>query len=181
MGTAIKQHFNSAFVALSADGTADLVMLNDELAERSHHNPRRPLQPIEPSPLRQVMHIRIFWNETQSHVIREASLSNASIEWTLFGNTRAPSADLLRYTGAGYARLDPHATGGRQMRIDLRQIRLQAALVQGGLRDALGPTTINGIVYAKHDDAQVSEILKLLNDQSAHEGSATSVPMSLRP
>ena len=149
---AVVQEFNQAYIGLGQSGDYEIVLL-DNAADWNVRAPRKgkPIQPASLEPVRQVMHIRMFWRPISGTTNNPAAI-NSSIEWHVFGSEE--SDDVIVYEGAGYVVVDG---SGPRMTVDIRDGQLAPKSQSGRLQDPIGRAHISGEFSAIHNEGHVQD------------------------
>ena len=159
------QAFNQAYVTDSGSGEYDIVLVESpgELPPRRLKN--RPLQPMPLAPLRQVMHIHVYWRGLSGIQSNPAAV-NASIDWYILG--AGGGGDLVLYEGAGYVLVD---SAGERRDVEIKDAELRAKLMRGNILDPLGHARFYGAATARMNDARVKDTLAQMREQISQEDS----------
>jgi hypothetical protein len=158
------QDFPAAFISSNKAGEYDVVLLNDDLHGKRPRASKKPLQPIGATPLTQALKIHIFWRPVSGVMLHESSVTNAIIDWYVFGSRDGRHVDLLHYQGAGFVVINPRGNSASVTINDGQVIPTQSI---GNIKDPVGKSTINGMIYAIRNDQRVKEILSTLADETA--------------
>src|SRR5690242_11338119 len=73
------QEFQQAFVSSPAEGEYNIVMLDDGMQGASAG--KGPLTPVAAAPLRQAMHIHLYWRPLPGYTQGNPAADNAVIQW----------------------------------------------------------------------------------------------------
>jgi hypothetical protein len=157
------QSFNQAYITDSGSGEYDIVLVEapGELPPMRRKN--RPLLPMPLVPLRQVMHIHVYWHAPIGIKSNPAAV-NASIDWYIFG--AGGGGDLVLYEGAGLVLVD---TEGERRDVDINDGELKAKLLRGNIIDPLGHARFYGSATARMNDARVKDTLAQMREQVRQE------------
>jgi len=161
-GNAYLGDFPTAFIGNAHDGEYDVVMISDDPSDHADSG-NGPLQPVIDQPLRQAICIHILWRPSYGAMAKEASITNAIIDWYVFGNSDERNPKVIHYGGAGFVRVYPKEETAK---IDIRDGQVQPKLRRGDMRDPLGPAVIAGSFRAIHDDHRVQELLFRIRQQA---------------
>jgi hypothetical protein len=153
------QAFNQAYITDSGSGEYDIVLVESpgELPPLRRKN--RPLLPMPLAPLRQVMHIHVYWHALTGVKSNPAAV-NASIDWYILG--AGGGGDLVLYEGAGFVTVD---NDGDRRDVQIRDGELRAKLMRGNILDPLGHARFYGAATARMNDARVKDTLVQMREQ----------------
>jgi hypothetical protein len=161
------ENFSRAYLSSPHEGEYDIMLIDDDLP--SHHDDGHgPLQPVSHGLLRQVMHIHVLWRPQGGASARESSVTNALVDWYVFGDRGEGHDDMQHYGGAGFVRL--YNKEGAST-VDIRGCQLQPRISRGAMRDPIGPALLEGRVFAVHDDQRVYDLLAQMQDQAGEHRS----------
>lgn len=138
------QDFASAHAAELPDGSVHLVLLDDGLGNPPESN-GSPVASSNRIPLRQVVHIRLFWNTTNSAPRGDPSATNAAIDWYLTEAGDGNSANMIHYHGAGWVTFESDKDG---VSASIKSASLSPAEVRGTMKDPVGACVLNGTFKA---------------------------------
>ena len=161
-GRTLTQEFQQAYVGSPKAGEYDIIFV-DNGADWNYRKPKRnrPLEPTPLSPVRQVMHIHLYWRPLAGTTKNPAAI-NAVIDWYVLGPDG--SNDLLVYSGAGLVSV----TGGRDFpTVTIREGRLHPKSGRGEMADPVGVATVTGVVKAERDESKVRETLAEMQETAA--------------
>jgi hypothetical protein len=153
------QAFNQAYVTDSGSGEYDIVLVESPGELPPRHPKNRPLVPMPLAPLRQVMHIHVYWH-APSGVKDNPAAVNASIDWYILG--AGGGGDLVLYEGAGFVLVD---TEGERRDVEIKDGELRAKLLRGNIVDPLGHARFYGSATARMNDARVKDTLGQMQEQ----------------
>jgi hypothetical protein len=159
----VYETFPGAYITSTRDGEYDLVLIKDTLRSATAGNRKGPLQPVTQPPLQQAVCIHIFWKPTHGAMIRESSITNAIVDWYVFGPERR-RPDMLHYTGAAFVKLDSKANVAY---IVIGDGDIAPAQIRGNLKDPVGPARLTGEITAFRNDGRVREVLDSIKDRIA--------------
>ena len=155
--------FPSAYLANTAVGEYDIVMINDSL--HSDSSPvKGPLQPTIASPVTQALKLHVFWRPESSVMLREATVTNAIIDYYVLGNPDGRTSDFLHYQGAAFVTLN---FGPKVASLTIKDGEIELARRMGNMVDPIGHSLINGSMTAVRNDRRAEEILANLQRQAA--------------
>src|SRR2546421_9421092 len=99
------------------------------------------------APLRQVMHIHVYWHAL-SGVKSNPAAVNASIDWYILG--AGGGGDLVLYEGDGFVLVDSE---GERRDVEIKDGELRAQLVRGDIVGPLGHARCYGSATVRGEDA----------------------------
>ena len=146
----------------SGGGEYDIVLVESP-GELPPKTKNRPLVPMPLAPLRQVMHIHVYWHGP-SGVKDNPAAVNASIDWYILG--AGGGGDLVLYEGAGFVLVD---TEGERRDVEIKDGELRAKLLRGNIVDPLGHARFYGSATARMNDARVKDTLAQMQEQIRQE------------
>jgi hypothetical protein len=175
------QNFNQAYISSSAEGQYDVVLINDPASERksakpkgwkewalqwpgSASNPGKPLEPLTAAALRQVVHLRVFWQAAGGSVAKDGVVTNAAIDWYVIAREESDRPEVLHYQGAGYVVLDE---GRRATSVEIRDGSVRRTAAASELRDPVGPAQFRGTARAQRNTPVVRATIEELRAQAA--------------
>jgi len=157
------QTFNQAYITDSGSGEYDLVLVETPGEQPPIRRKNRPLLPMPLAPLRQVMHIHVYWHAL-SGVKSNPAAVNASIDWYILG--AGGGGDLVLYEGAGLVLVDSE---GERREVEIKEGELRAKLLRGNILDPLGHARFWGSATARMNDARVKDTLAQMREQIRQE------------
>jgi hypothetical protein len=160
----VSESFPGAYISSTKDGEYDLVLVKDTLRATRAKEKKGPLQPVTQPPLQQAVCFHIFWKPTHGAMIRESSVTNAIVDWYVFGPEYQAKPDMLHYTGAAFVKLD---SKGNITWVTIGDGDIAPAQSRGNLKDPVGPARISGDIIAMHNDGRVRELLQSIKDRIA--------------
>ena len=119
----------------------------------------RPLLPMPLAPLRQVMHIHVYWHAMAGIKSNPAAV-NASIGWYILG--AGGGGDMVLYEGAGFVEVD---SSGERRDVEINDGELRAKVMRGNIVDPLGHARFTGSATARMNDARVKDTLAQMREQ----------------
>jgi len=157
------QAFNQAYITDSGSGEYDIVLVETpgELPPLRRKN--RPLQPMPLAPLRQLMHVHVYWHALSGIKSNPAAV-NASIDWYILG--AGGGGDLVLYEGAGFVLVEG---SGERLNVDIKDGELRTKLMRGNILDPLGHARFYGAATARMNDARVKDTLAQMREQIRQE------------
>ena len=157
------QTFNQAYITDSGSGEYDIVLVETPGEQPPIRRKNRPLLPMPLAPLRQVMHIHVYWHAL-SGVKSNPAAVNASIDWYILG--AGGGGDLVLYEGAGLVLVDSE---GERREVEIKDGELRAKLLRGNILDPLGHARFWGSATARMNDARVKDTLAQMREQIRQE------------
>ncbi|MEO6436971.1 MAG: hypothetical protein ABIP55_14595 [Tepidisphaeraceae bacterium] len=157
------QTFSQAFASHTEDGTHEFILVADDAIRSAPKETGGPLQPVEKTPLRQVVYIRVLWQPLTG--IEPGVGTNASIDWFVFGDTAGSGNDMLEYQGTAMARIDVGGKGATK--VTLREGTLKPRAARGTLTDPIGVGRLSGTFTAVNNPARVQELLAAARARTA--------------
>jgi hypothetical protein len=140
------QGFADAYLSHNANGDLDVVLIDSATAAALAGRQ-------SDVPVHQILHLRVLWQPERDLKVTDAAASNASVHWYVMGgNPRG----MLEYTGTAFV--------STQSFSDLFRVHVQNAEVHPlpttcGLCDPVGPSKLEGAVFAHEDARIVNELL----------------------
>ena len=162
-GSTFSQPFTAAYCSRDRAGDTDVVLV-DRAAEESLAGHQSS------APVRQVMHIRIFWQPMHDTRPDHPSASNATIHWYVLGNTADRSADVLEYAGTAFVTMDESEKGTE---LTIGNASVQPVACRGELCDPVGPTAVAGTIHAGNNVRRVRQALADVRTVIAEANSLT--------
>jgi hypothetical protein len=163
----LMQRFAEGYGTQSADGVYDIVLVSE--GTRSTGVSSRPgavLVPGHGSPVRQVVHLRVFWRPVRGARANSPAATNTVIHWYLTGEGADGKADFLQYDGHGFLRVWP-ADKGRVFKVKIINADLAAVERTGEMQDVLGPATAGGFFKVTVDPGRVTTLLAGIEERGA--------------
>jgi hypothetical protein len=157
------QGFSDAYLSHNANGDLDVVLIDSATAEAlaGHQSS---------APVRQILHLRVLWQPERDLKVTDSAACNASVHWYVMrGNPKGT----LEYTGTAFVSTSSFS--------DLVRVKVQNAQVRpmpcsAALHDPVGPSKLEGAVFAHEDARIVSQLLSEVNTPAvADAGFRTSV------
>jgi hypothetical protein len=171
-------HPTRSIYDLAPDGTYNILIVEDP-PTTVPRRPERPLQPAADVPLRQVVHLRVFWRPRRGTEPDHPAAANATVHWYVIGVGTAQGQDMVRYEGTGIVSV---YAGQPEANINLQNAYLRVRVEQGRLRDPVGPVVMHGTAQAAYRPQQVEQLLTELRQLSAGRTlSADAVPLDPLP
>ena len=155
------QKFEKAYVGRADDGDLHFILI-DEGVKAPRKQKGRAIQPVAETPLRQVVHLRLFWRALTHSGRDSVRPTNASAEWFVTGVGSLGHQDMLHYSGAGTV---THSKGPGDVKATLRDFTLRPLQARGNLTDPIGTAQLSGTLNAQRDDEFVRNMLTEFDDQ----------------
>ena len=149
------QRFSQAYVDRSDSGDYDIVLVEDG-STSAQEKAGAPLMPIATAPLRQIVHVRVFWKPVRGQATADPEVTNAAMHWYFLSSSPDAARDLLLYNGAGFVSVHPK---GSSVRVEIRSGRMTPAIQRGTLGDPLGPSDLRGSFTAQINRGRVRALL----------------------
>jgi hypothetical protein len=155
---AFSQRFSDAYVSKGAEGNTEIMLVNDTEASASGASGARVAREvIQPSGVRQVMHVKVLWRPQRGAKQGHPSYTNAGLHWYVFNDNGNGTSDVLEYSGAGFVALS-NVSGGTK--VTIRNATLKpVAPSRGSLSDPVGPAKLTGTFIAKKSTKRVQDLL----------------------
>jgi hypothetical protein len=102
------QKFPEAYATQSEDGVYDVVLVSTGLKDTEIDGAGSMLSPAYTVPVRQTVHMRIFWRPVRGAKPTSPAATNTVIHWYLQSQNYAadqPPRDTLQYDGTGFVRI----------------------------------------------------------------------------
>lgn len=171
-GQQFTQDFPAAIVNRGPGGDYHVVLLRDGTGQQPRPEPGSPLPPLELAPVRQVVHVHVFWRPMRGAKPDNPSATNAAVDWYLVrAGEDGRLTGLAHYQGAGLVDID---VDGDEADVVIRAASLKPAKVEGDIAEPLGDTRLVGRFDARHDPGAVDDVLAQL-DRLESDGVAADV------
>lgn len=176
---AYSQAFEQAFVARSAEGEYQAILIDDgPRGAQAAVKPGARLKSAPASPVKQILHMRVFWRPLSGTHADHPSATNAALDWYVLGDGADRSRNFLHYSGAGFVTASNTRDGAK---FHIRSAGLILKEQRGQMSDPIGPARITGTILAVTDEpivrSQTQEIQALLTDTaSSSQASITNAP-----
>ncbi len=166
------QSFPVGVADVQDDGNADVVVST----QTASNDPSCPA-------VRQVVHVRTQWQQAFRLKRENAEVSrNAVIRWYVTPAGRPDAAgrpQVVEYAGNGLVELN---RSGDEVRVTVRDAKLEPVTVTGKMADPIGPATLSGTFVARRDRgevvAQIGELrATVAAARSAPTGAEAKLPM----
>lgn len=148
-GETYQQMLPAAYTCRNAVGDIDVVLTSDNSRNTDGATTSR-------ADLRQVMHIRVLWRPMRGTKRDHPSATNATISWYVFNNGNGGAPEMIEYTGAAFVDVTPK---GNVTRLDIYNATMRPNPRHVGLNDPIGPSKLQGTVFARQSPRQVNEVL----------------------
>jgi hypothetical protein len=163
-GAQYRQHFSSCYMLRNPAGDYHFVLVADGVQTPRDQAPDAPLEPAKIAPLRQVVHVHVFWRPRKGSKPDNPSSTNASIDWYFISHAGLPEQSVVHYAGSGFVSL---GVSMKSAAVHVRSVSIAPGAIVGNLRDALGSGNVSGDFIAIHDPGEVRDLLgeiQTLND-----------------
>ncbi|MGH7213325.1 MAG: hypothetical protein ACREIT_00885 [Tepidisphaeraceae bacterium] len=179
--TRLDQTFTEAWFIEAGDGRYEIVLVKNDAPTTSRKAPK-PGQPLEMTtrqPLRQVVHLRVFWRPTRGTKADHPAATNTAVDWYLFGHVNQDHADdMIQYDGAGFVSV---YAGKDNATFVVRTATMQPRSRRGDLSDPLGRSTLRGTIKAQRSPERVATILENLRAAASAPGTTQAIAPSQPP
>jgi hypothetical protein len=155
------QKYPEAYATQSEDGVYDVVLVATGLTSTEVDGAGSLLTPAYTVPVRQTIHMQIFWRPVRGAKPTSPAATNTVIHWYLESQNGSPDPgehDSLRYDGTGFVLIST-AEKHRAFKLKIVSATITPTLKEGNLQEPLGPAEISGYIKVKNDDERVKEIL----------------------
>jgi len=162
--TSIKTHkefadtFTNAYATRNINGNLDVVLV-DYATEQALASGRFL------GPAHQIMHIRVLWSPTRDMKPDDPADSNASIHWYIMGAGRDRAAPMIQYSGTAFVYTSKSWTN--LLQLDIRNATLKPVIARGDVQDPIGPSKVEGTVYARTSERIVNQLLAEVRQSAA--------------
>ncbi len=106
------------------------------------------------TPLRQYLHVHIYWKPHPGKTHANATATNALLRYVV-----ATADGVATYAGTGFA-FPKKKKLGNELQIEIESARLHLASQTGDLPDFLGQTTVAGTLSAMHDSGRATQLVR---------------------
>jgi hypothetical protein len=154
-GKHFSQKFPQTYFSETSDGEYEIVLIDDGAPAATPKQGDAPLPPEQSAPLRQVVHVRVYWRPPTGTRPDHPSATNAAIDWYVTPGSGTMTEDRLHYQGAGFVQIFPK---GDTAKVFIRGAQLAPVEATGEMRDPLGPTMLEGSIIARRNDTMVAAI-----------------------
>jgi len=149
--------FSQAYIAEAANGDREIVLLDSAGWTASSKGKGRPLEPTELAPLRQMVHLRVFWRAIAGTTNNPAA-ANAAVEWHILG----PEGSGRRIVYEGAAQVAIGNRVGHRL-VTIRDGHLSPSGRHDEVQDPVGPARIVGAFRAVPNSGRVRDALAELD------------------
>jgi hypothetical protein len=119
------------------------------------------------APVRQILHLRVLWQPERDLKVSDAAASNASVHWYVLGGQ---PKGILEYTGTAFVSTTSFSD---LIRVHVQNAQVKALPTTAGLYDPVGPSKLEGAVFAHENAKIVNQLLNEINPSVAVAGDAT--------
>lgn len=158
-GSQFTQTFSQGYVSRDPSGDWHIMLVEDGVRTPAGQKPGAVLNPLAEVPLRQVVHIHVFWRPSEGAKADNPAATNAAIDWRILGTGAEQYENALHYQGSAFVSIDGE---GKDLAARIRNGEMRLARVNGNLRDPLGDTRLRGNLNLERDDAVVKNMLSQL-------------------
>lgn len=153
------QGFSDAYLSHNANGDLDVVLIDSATADAlaGHRSA---------APVRQILHLRVLWQPERDMKITDAAACNASVHWYVMGGT---PKGMLEYKGTAFVST---TSFNDLVRVTVQNAQVRPMPTSAGLQDPVGPSKLEGAVFAHEDSRIVNQLLNQVNTPVADAGSA---------
>ncbi len=155
------EKYPEAYATQSEDGVYDVVLVATGLSSTEVDGSGSLLTPAYTVPVRQTIHMQIFWRPVRGAKPTSPAATNTVIHWYLQSQSESPDQsehDSLRYDGTGFVLISP-ADKNSTFKLKVVSATIAPTSKQGNLQDPLGPAEISGFIKVGNDDERVKSIL----------------------
>jgi hypothetical protein len=139
------QGFSDAYISKTIHGDLDILLIDDAAAQAlAGYTPA--------SPVRQIMHLRVLWQPDRDLKVTDAAASNASIHWYVING----QAGAMEYTGTAFVTT---STFSGLTRVVVENAQVHPLCNCPGLTDPVGPSKVDGAVFAQVNPEAVAALL----------------------
>lgn len=111
---AFSQQFPGGYCSRNIDGNLDVVLVTDTDASLPGKKSNISLLPLAHDPMRQIVHVRVFWQPLRGTKADYPAATNAVIDWYVFTRQADGTTQSIHYSGVGFVRTyDASAAGIR--------------------------------------------------------------------
>jgi hypothetical protein len=125
--------FDRAYYSTASDGQVNLILIADGAGALATID--RPLETSTASSVRQIVHVRVLWQQSRAMRLDNPSAANAAVQWHVI----ASPDDRITYAGSAWAAL---SASGDEAEFDLRNASVSIAQVVGQISDPLKRATL---------------------------------------
>ena len=155
------QKFSEAYATQSEDGVYDVVLVATGLKSTEVGGEGTILMPAYTVPVKQTVHMRIFWRPVRGSKPNSPAATNTTIHWYLQSQSESPDQathDRLQYDGTGFVKISP-ADKNRAFKLKIVTATIEPVVKEGNLQDPLGAADISGYIKVENNDEKVKTIL----------------------
>ncbi len=153
------QGFSDAYLSHNANGDLDVVLIDSATADAlAGHRSKSPIQ--------QILHLRVLWQPERDLKVTDAAACNASVHWYVMGGN---PKGMLEYTGTAFVSTTSFSD---LVRVHVQNAQVRPLPTSAGLQDPVGPSKLEGAVFAHEDARVVSQLLNEVNTPLAYAAEA---------
>jgi hypothetical protein len=153
------QGFAEGYLCHNANGDLDIVLVDAATAQSLAGQ-------SSAAPVRQMLHLRVLWQPERDLKVTDLAASNASVHWYVIGGK---PKGVLEYTGTAFVSTTSFSG---LVRVHVQNAQVKALPTTAGLYDPVGPSKLEGAVFAHEDAGIVNQLLNQLNPPLADAGDA---------
>ncbi len=157
--TVASQDFTSGVVSNINAGEADIVLTYDPAEKIEAKSGPGVIQPVPIAPLRQWVHIHIYWRPESRMSAGHPAAVNASLDWYILSGDDFKTGQWLYYGGAGYVLL---SSNGRVKSVDIVEAEMEPRNRQGNMSDPIGRVRIHGRAWAVQNEGKLQDLMSQL-------------------
>jgi hypothetical protein len=154
------QGFADAYLCHNTNGDLDIVLIDSATAQSLAGQ-------TSAAPVRQILHLRVLWQPERDLKVSDAAASNASVHWYVLGGQ---PKGILEYTGTAFVSTTSFSD---LIRVHVQNAQVKALPTTAGLYDPVGPSKLEGAVFAHENAKIVNQLLNEINPSVAVAGDAT--------
>ena len=152
-----RQQFTSCYMLRQPAGDYHFVLVADGVQIPKDRPAGAPLEPAKTAPLRQLVHVHVFWRPRKGAKPDNPSSTNAAVDWYFIAHAGLPDQSVVHYAGSGFVSL---GVSSKSAAVHVRSVAIEPGPIVGNLRDALGSGNVSGDFVALHDPGEVRDLLR---------------------
>ena len=156
-GSEFQQDFPGRYMLRTSAGDYHFILVEQGVHPPQDQRPDEPLQPAPVAPLRQLVHIHVFWRPIRGAKPDNPSSTNAAIDWYFISNHGLSTQSVVHYQGGGFVTVNAST---KSAAVDVRSAALYPAKSSGSLRDPFGTSNVTGSFVALSDPGEVRDLLE---------------------
>jgi hypothetical protein len=154
------QGFADAYLCHNTNGDLDIVLIDTATAQSLAGQSSN-------APVRQILHLRVLWQPERDLKVNDSAACNASVHWYVLGGH---PKGVLEYTGTAFVSTTSFSD---LIRVHVQNAQVKALPTTAGLYDPVGPSKMEGAVFARENAKIVNQLLNEINPSVAIAGDAT--------